>query len=330
MKILLNQPPLKIIDQQISDDAEALFSGEKSGHLSYIHYGGPEFEGDTVQGAQQWINLQKYPDYYLSHEELALVPTVSKAFSDLNLSHHIVDLGTGDGQNVLNKTIPLIKDIPAESYCAVDFSEYYAENSAKLVHEILGIKSQSRSFNFLHPSAEHTFKDALLLMTGSTLTNIPMDKEARSGHMALTKQFLNLRRLITKTGQLFIGVDTNQNKEELDRAYRNEHHALMSEDVLLRILRDTDIQIDTNAFEYHGQWIAEEHRYAQLLVAKYDTIVQSPNRIFHVKCGQEFNIDNSFKFPLELLAKAASNAGWNIINTWTQTGRVHYILLEAK
>lgn len=319
----------KKIDLQITADVETLFNGTKSGHLSYLHYGDSVYEGDNIQGAQQWINLQKYPDYYLCREELELVAVISKAFSTMAISPNIVDLGTGDGENVINKTIPLIKDIPAETYCAVDFSETYAQSSAKIVREALGIKTETRSFNFMDPQPNHRFSNALLLMLGSTITNIATGPNAQSTLMQLTRECLNLRRLIKDSGQILLGFDTNQNKAELDKAYMNAPHARMSEDVLWRIIRDTDFELDPTWFEYRGQWIPQEHRYAQLLVARQDCVVTSPRGVYRFKKGQTLNIDNSYKFPVDMLIKAATNAGWQPIQSWTNTGRVVYMLLHA-
>jgi uncharacterized SAM-dependent methyltransferase len=317
----------KDVDLKIALDAEALFAGTKAGHLSYIHYGEPEDKDDKVCGSREWIKLQNHPDYYLSREELELIPAVSRDLGRLALAPEVVDLGTGDEDNTRRKTLPLIKELCFHTYHAVDFSESFARQAAAVVRSELDVTARHHCFDFLQPPEGSEFPLSLLLMFGSTITNIPVSRE--DGYAQLKAQFAKLRRLLRSNGYLLVGFDTNQNEHELHKAYVNEPHARMSMDVLWRILRDTDVRLDPDDFEYRGHWMPEHFRYAQMLTVKRDCPVSSPRRSFSLKAGQLFNIANSFKFPVDVMADAAAGAGWRLTRVWTQSGRVHYGLFEA-
>jgi uncharacterized SAM-dependent methyltransferase len=317
----------KHIDLKIALDAEALFAGTKTGHLSYIHYGEPRDPDDPVCGGREWIKLQNHPDYYVTREERQLIPSVARDLRTLVLVPEIVDLGTGDDDNTRSKTIPLIKGLFFHTYRAVDFSESYARQAAAAVRSELDVIARHHCFDFLRPPPGLQFPLALLLMSGSTFTNIPASREG--GHGQLQAQFAKVRGLLKSEGYLLVGFDTNQDENDLHRAYANEPHARMSTDVLWRIVRDTDITLEPENFEFRGCWMADEYRYAQMLTVKRNCVISSPRRSFALQAGQMFNIANSFKFPVDAMAQAAAGAGWRVRQVWTQTGRVHYGLFEV-
>jgi L-histidine N-alpha-methyltransferase len=316
----------------IAQDAHDLFSGLKTGHVGYMRYGSPEFEGDQVLGAQFWYNSQNLDDYYLSREDQNLLHQIlaSGDLESLNVTT-VVDFGPGDIYAVANKAIPLTNTLKAQQYIAVDMCENYARDAALCVATSSKIDTSYRMRNFFTKEVDLLVDDALFFMAGSTISNIPIDIRVKDFNLHLTAFMSRMRRVVKNRGYFLIGYDANNDEDSLCRSYCNGPPvSRFYENALWMIERDSDYAFDPSAFAYQGRWIAEEYRFAHYLVAQRDVVVTSPHsETYYFHEGAALHIDNSYKFPVAVMERAAANAGWKTKKIWTETGRVHYILLEA-
>ncbi len=323
----------KRVIEHIRQDACDLFSGNKTGHVGYMRYGAPLYEGDKVLGAQFWYNSQQSEDYYLIREEKNLLKRIlhdSIFEQDLEFER-FVDYGPGDIYAVAAKAIPLMNKIQAKEYVALDMCENYAKDAAICIATSCKKHASYNVVNFFTKDVSIGVSKSFLFMAGSTIANIPIDIRVKDSFLHLSAFFGRARKSVTAGSWFLIGYDANNDEESLLRSYNNPPDvARFYENALWMIERDTDYQFDPAAFAYKGCWIAEEHRFAHYLVAQTDCqIVSSNGESYHFYKDAALHIDNSYKFPPEMVQRAAANAGWKTKKLWTETGRVHYILLEA-
>src|SRR5690606_12175062 len=288
------------------------------------------FNNDLVIGSILWSKFRFTEDYYITREDnQILLQQVIPSIKDLGLAcNAFIDLGPGDKDALKKKTIPLIKNVDARNYYSVDLCSQYAKDAAQTVSDLYQIHTHAAVFNFLEDQLHIDSENSLLFMGGSTISNIPLDIHTKDATLFLSSTLAKLTSSTARKRYLLIGFDANQDKESLSKSYNNAIHARMVEDVIWRIRRDTQFDINPHDFEYFGEWLPKENRYAHFLKVKRDCTITGPYSTIRLLKGQRLHVDNSFKFPLKTIEQAAWNAGWHTKQIWTLTGRVHYILLE--
>lgn len=330
MKILKNQSQYQY-KSKVQKDAFDFFSGRRSGHIGYLQYGTTEYKNDPVCGSEIWSKFRHIQDYYLTNEDDGLIKEIIPYISNINLDvETFIDLGPGDYESLLSKTQPLVNASKANRYIAIDMAEIYAQDAARFVATNCAVKSQAVVSDFLQASINIKQEKALLFMGGSTISNIPVGIEVKDATLYLSAQLAKYRSCVDNKSYMLIGFDSNQDEETLDAAYQNHVHSSLVENALFHIHRDTNISFDPSNFKYKGIWIVSEHRYAHCVKVLDSASVNSGFEKISLKKGQILHVDNSYKFPVSILKKAATNAGWNVMNSWTQTGRVNYVLLSSK
>lgn len=242
----------------------------------------------------------------------------------------VIDLGPGDRNSLVSKTIPLVKACRAKKYVGVDMAEIYARDAASFIGKTCKVKSHASVSNFLEESLHVKESKALLFMGGSTISNIPVGSDVKEVVLYLSAQLAKFRTSVDDKSYMLIGFDCNQHEGSLNEAYQTDLHARLAENVFWYIARDTDISFNPNCFEYQGKWIAKEHRYAHNAFVKKSCVVRLGEEEIQLRRGDVLHLDNSYKFPVEMFARAAQNADWQVMHTWTKTGRAHYMLLSAQ
>jgi uncharacterized SAM-dependent methyltransferase len=325
------QPVIEaLVQDDITSDAIKLFSGERTGHVGHLIYGDSDTLDDHVLGADLWAQARHQDEYYPADEENLLIKKVIARLGSFNT--HIrtfIDLGPGNTAALLAKTLPLIQNLHAKNYIAIDLSENYAHNAKNYVGLNGAVKAEAVIANFFTHNLPFKKKNAFLFMGGSTITNIPVDIRTKDPIFHLSMQLSKFRKSVDNNSYLLLGFDANQNAESLYASYGSPVMARLFEDTMWRIARDTPIEFDPSSYAYHGIWKADEHRFAHCVKATRNNIICLPGRMINVPKGHLFHLQNSYKFPVEFLAKAASNAGWKQKMVWTETDRCHYMLLEA-
>lgn len=318
-----NYPFLKA-DSKIIDDVRALFTGQRTGHLGYLLYGPMHFPNTDFLNVDYWEVNQVSQDFYIPAEEEKIL---EKALKDVSFAvKTVIDLGPGEDAAIQKKSMAVLKKLQARKYIPVDTTRTYAEHAATFANVPSEVCVANFFDNVLPIQKE---KNALLFMAGSTITNIPVDRRVTDATLPLSLHLRNFRFAVDDHSYFLIGYDANQDTETLDRSYNNPTFANVIKNLMWRIRLETGFDFDPSLFAYEGQWIPEEHRFAHNLVAKEDVTIKGPNESFFFPKGHVFHVQNSYKFPPEMMIRAGENAGWKAKKVWTETGRVHYILFEA-
>lgn len=313
---------------KLASDAEEFFDGQETASVGYAIYGEAVNKSDHVNGATAWHSVQNADQYYMSLEEKLVLSQVIKDVKNSALyTRNFVDLGTGDYQAINTKTLPLIQSLQANRYIAYDVNQHYLDKAKKIISK-QGIFVRTNEFDFFNSDLPKQEKHSILSLIGGTIGNLSLGGNTFLGLSLLLTRF---RRSVSFGSYFLISFDSNQNKYELNHSYQEcAPIRRLFEDVLWRIQRDTSFDFNPQLFEYKGIWHPHEHRYAHYVEAKEDcTVVSGSGRSWLIRQGQRLHVQNSYKFPVSVMERAAENAGWKTKKIWTETGRVHYILLEA-
>ena len=316
---------------KIQKDVDDLFTRRRTGHLSYLPYGEPNAKDDTVKGASYWNELYHHPSYYVVREDDAILRDQVLPYISSNVrKESLVDLGPGDQESILAKSVPLARYLEVQNYIAVDMAQQYAESAAYSVSQELSVQGFGDVGDFMDSAINPLTRNGLIFIGGSTISGISVEQDVKSPILHLSRTLSRIRNISLGQTDVLISFDANQNGTELYSSYASEEMKMLIEDIPRRIVRDTDYSFDPSLFCYEGKWIAEECRFAHLLKAKENLEIVQKERVLKVRKGEVFHALNSFKFPVEMINKAAKNAGLKTTKTWTQTDRVHYMLLKTR
>jgi uncharacterized SAM-dependent methyltransferase len=317
----------KSLRKKAAEDIVALFSGVRTGHLGYMLYGPLHYPDTDFIEVDYWASNQASTDFYIPDEEATLIESIAGNLSVK--AESLVDLGPGEEKALQQKASPLVSALNVEKYVAVDATLDYVDAAMNYISATNGIITEGYVVNFFDKKLPFTRSNTLLFMAGSTITNIPVDITTTNATLELSRYLRYFRGAVDDSSHFLIGYDANQNISSLDRSYNNPVFAHVIENLMWRIRVEHGFDFNPALFKYEGEWIADEHRFAHYLVAKENVHVSGHGQRFRFLKGHRFHVQNSYKFPPEMMSKAAENAGWKTKKIWTETGRVHYMLFEA-
>jgi dimethylhistidine N-methyltransferase len=145
---------------------------------------------------------------------------------------------------------------------------------------------------------------------GSTIGNFDKTEAAR---------FLrNARKLLGEGGRLIIGVDLVKDLITLEAAYDDAAGvtAEFNRNLLLRMNRELGADFDPYCFAHEARWNASESRMEMHLVSLAAQSVHIQGRAFRFKEGESLHTENSHKYTQEAFARLASQAGWQVAQSW--------------
>lgn len=305
--------------QHFLEDTLALFSGRKTGHMNAHAFNepNPAIQDDPVRGGEHWTRMiERAVHYYLVTKEAQTVQAFAEEIGAyLPAGLMSVDLGPGESEAVYGKTIPFNGGLrkPA-GFVAADVNSLFASSASNTVEDATGIPSRSIIGNFLEEELNLApDRQAVMSLFGGLLCNFCSDRTKTAGKH-LQEAFDNLARNMKPGDYLVITQDTNQNKDQLLKAYSHPDMALYILSVLHKIRRDLPTKnFDPDSFEFVAKWNAEEHLLSLNARLKKDCAPQSfeiANVPFTVGHDRNISLVNSYKFPVGFFIEAAKRAGF--------------------
>src|SRR5690606_22382192 len=108
----------------------------------------------------------------------------------------------------------------------------------------------------------------------------------------------NVRHWLPEGGGLLIGVDLLKSRARLEAAY-NDHAgftAAFNLNLLQRIQRELDSDIDPSAFDHQAFFNPEQSRIEMHLISRQAQRVRIEDRQFHFAAGESLHTENSYKY----------------------------------
>jgi dimethylhistidine N-methyltransferase len=176
------------------------------------------------------------------------------------------------------------------------------------------------------------FTSALKLPHKSLSTNVGFFPGSTIGNFTHEEavRFMRHARTLLGNGSYFIlGADLIKEEDTLIRAYDDGEGvtAAFNLNLLMRINRELDGDVDLRAFRHRAVWNDEHSRVEMHLVSKRDQIVEAAGKRFSFKEGETIHTENCHKFSRESLAAIAGESGWRIESFWQSEAPAFAIVL---
>ena len=139
---------------------------------------------------------------------------------------------------------------------------------------------------------------------------MPLEGGNRAGKAELT--------IAGNKGHWRLGIDQPRQQALLEAAYNDEAGVsdAFAKNLLLRLKRDINVEIDPDQFSYQAHWEPEQQRIKMSLVAKSSQCWNIDGSRIAFRAGEALITEYSYKYgPTEFLALATS-AGWEPYQRW--------------
>jgi dimethylhistidine N-methyltransferase len=261
-------------------------------------------------GAQLFEQICEQPEYYPTRTELGIME--SAAFADgvrrvVGRDAHVIELGSGAGL----KTERLLETLDAPAaYTPIDISAQQLDATAeRLSARFDGLSVLPVAGDFLQSLTLPTPADGgrrVLYFPGSTIGNLEPDAA-----IALMRSMAGVLR---SDDGVLLGYDRVKSPELLVPAYDDACGitAAFAQNLLARLIRELDAQLDVDGFGYRATWEAHRERMRLGLVARYGQTIRIGDAVFELERGEELVTEYSHKYTEVSMARLARSAGLRV------------------
>jgi len=301
---LAEDAPAAACDEHFRDDViEGLSASPKRLPSKYFY---------DERGSALFEAICELPEYYPTRTETALLaeaaPQVAAYISD---DAALIEFGSGAS----TKTRLLLDAAPQVGvYIPMDISpDALAQAQAALKADYPNLEVAPLLADFTKPIALPAAADGRPrtgFFPGSTIGNFPPDEAV---------EFLKVaRRLLGEGAQFIVGADLVKDEAVLVAAYDDAQGvtAHFNLNLLSRINRELDGDIDLAGFGHRAVWNATESRMEMHLVSRADQSFRVAGHRFSMRAGETIHSENSYKFTQGGFAKLAARAGWRVGAQW--------------
>jgi L-histidine N-alpha-methyltransferase len=158
--------------------------------------------------------------------------------------------------------------------------------------------------------------DRMVAFLGSTIGNLTPDAR---------RSFLARLHRATAPGDLFLlGADLVKDRTRLVQAYDDAAGvtAAFNKNVLAVLARELDADLDPDDFDHVARYDEELDRIEMRLRARkrLQVPVRALGIVWELEAGEEVLTETSAKFRLEGLRRELEEAGFTVVQVWTDTG----------
>jgi dimethylhistidine N-methyltransferase len=308
-----------------SDDPGARFAADVLDGLSQARKAIPPKYFYDEAGSELFEAICDTPEYYLTRTETALLRQIAAPLaSRVPRNAALVEFGSGasaktrvllDAAPQIRHYVPIDINAAALRDAAARIARAYPDVSVCAVHG--DFTRAVRLPDALTPLPKLGF------FPGSTIGNLdPADAVV----------FLRRARESLRPGaSLLLGIDLVKDPAVLQRAYDDAQGvtARFNRNLLLRINRELGGDLDLEHFEHLALWNAEQRRIEMHLVSRVDQLVRVAGHSFAFRAGERLHTENAYKFDLDAAVALAAEAGWSLVEHWTNPAPAYALLLLA-
>lgn len=307
--------------KQFLEDTIAWFSRQNDGHMGKWQYCDPLYEGDPAQGSVLWREwAQAESAFYMLKSQTNLIARYAEDIVRMaGKIDTIVDLGPGEVQAIQSNTLPFVQAAKEwiKNYVSVDLCESYASDAAQIVEaQNPKIKTFPLNQDFLLAKPYYPASPKVLgLCFGGIVGNYAGTQGVKDAIPKLVKELKLLRKNMPYGGHLVVGLDANQNEQSLYASYDHPAHAVYEINVLHQIKRDLmpeQIGFKPEQWKYEMAWYPNSHQFCHIAEATADQNFKLAGKEYVITKGEQFVVDNSFKFPVGVFQQAALLAGYTV------------------
>ena len=296
-------------------------SSENSDDLREIQQGlslsqktlSPKFFYDE-RGSELFDEITRLPEYYLTTTERRIMRDNIGEIADLiGPRASLIEFGAGSS----TKIRLLLEHLHEPAvYVPVDISGDYLQAAAgELAQDFPHIEILPVAADFTKPfglpNPRIMPERNIVFFPGSTIGNFTPDAA------------LDLLKVMYheagENGGLLIGVDLRKDRATLEDAY-NDSAGVTAEfnlNILRRMNREFDADIDVSAFEHEAVYNEEQGRIEMYLRSQRAQAFDVSNASFVMTAGERILTEHSHKYSLEGFAELAGQAGFSVERVFT-------------
>ena len=308
----------RAVDPQFKHDVINCFQSEKRAIPARWLY--------DYAGSELFDAITQLPEYYPTRTETALLKDcLDEAAGIIGPKRNIVEFGAGS----VTKTPLLIEATNPAHFIPIDISGDFLRSSVATLQQlfpqlpIIPIEADFMKTVVL-PEALNASNN-LGFFPGSTIGNmIPM---------AATDLLRSMRATLGDDAMLLIGFDRIKDKDVLVAAYDDSAGvtADFNLNLLKRIKRELDSDIDVEQFRHLALWNESENRIEMHLEALSDMQFSIAGEIFSMHEGETIHTENSHKYGISDAQTLLRSAGWTPVEAWSDDDDYFSIILaQAK
>jgi uncharacterized SAM-dependent methyltransferase len=319
---MLNKEKPELKPSDFTIDTLDWFLGLKHGHMGKWQYLEPHHSNDPCRGQELWDRWENVSQSgnMLNRQKQIMCTYADQIATFAQHRTNIVDLGPGGQHAVIGNTLPIVEAFSDQgiSYTSVDINKDYATDAIGLVKTVNpDTKTQAIITDFTKPI--HSMKakdDYLVLFNGGTIGNYEASPNTPIAIELMAQRIKELKQNYTSGSLMLIGLEATQDPDTLYGDYDHPTHAEYEINLMHGIKRD--IIPDQSGFEpyawkYSMKWWPESYQFCHIAEATEDQNFVLWGHHFDFKKGTQFVVDNSFKFPVLAMQKAAKLAGTKYI-----------------
>lgn len=273
------------------------------------------------EGSRLFDAITEQPEYYVTGTELELLRATGPELRELAGPGALV-LEPGAGSSVKIRTLLDALETPA-AYVGMDISgdhvraacealatDYPALEIGALCHDF----TQSLNIDALPLSDRARAGKRIVFFPGSTIGNFELIDA-----LGLLR---TLRGWLRAGDALLIGADMRKAAGTLEAAYDDDAGitAAFNLNLIARINRELDGDIDPQALQYRAHWNPYRSRVEMYLVAMRDMYFTVGRQSFVLRKDETIHMENSHKFTLHTFQDLAAKAGLQARKAWVSGG----------
>ncbi len=283
------------------------------------------------RGSELFERICETPEYYVTRADLALHKAHTGDFAALiGPRAHIIELGSGAG--IKTRRLLASLDSP-RAYTPIEISAAaLAQSTRDLEAAFPDIGIRPVQADYTHPIGDEALtldppaRRRIVYFPGSTISNFDHDEAIA---------FLDrLRRIVGPDGAVLIGVDLIKPVERLIAAYDDAGGitAAFNRNLLERLRREVDAEIDAEAFSHEARWDENLERIEMHLVARYPTRITLADHVFEFERGESIHTESSHKYSEASFKALAEKAGLRSERVWFDPDglfSMHWLVAES-
>lgn len=273
-------------------------------------------------GSQIFDTITDLPEYYPTRTETALLGDILDEAADIiGPQRTVVEFGAGS----VTKTPLLLNAVAPHSFVPIDISGDFLRSSVQTLQKLLpNLPIYPVEADFMKPV---TMPDAIAghkslgFFPGSTIGNmVPV--------MAVDL-LRSMHQTLGEGAMLMIGFDRKKNPSVLIRAYDDSAGvtSAFNLNLLARINRELDGDIDIDKFEHVARWNKTENRIEMHLRAICDVRFTIGGAQYSMAKDETIHTENSHKYDIEEAQTLLRAAGWGPLKCWSDEKNYFSIIL---
>lgn len=267
-----------------------------------------------ARGSALFDDITGTDDYYVTRTELGILDDIAADIAARAGTGAVV-IEPGSGSSVKIDKLLNALDRPA-AYIGLDISkEHLISACADLADRFDGLVVGAICADFTQavPLDNLPIPDGrrLVFFPGSTIGNFEPEDARALLH--------TLRGWLRPGDAILIGADRVKSADVLENAYDDQQGvtAAFNLNLLTRINRELDGDIDVAAFSHRAVWNDTRSRVEMHLVAKRDVAFTVSGRTFDMAAGETIHTENSHKFTVDRFTELAASADLSVKTHWS-------------